>query len=70
MFRNLNNLYLSIGSFFGAVGSYFLWFVTNYNVMGVLGFIAIVVSIVAGVLTIVEKRMSIRFMRNKNGGHW
>lgn len=63
---NHNNLYLSIGSFFGSIVSFLVAFVTDYKVMGILGFVALVVSISAGILTIVEKRMSIRYMKKNN----
>jgi hypothetical protein len=70
MNNSLNNLYLSIGSFFGSVGSFFLWFVTNYYIMAILGFVALIVSIWAGVLTIREKRLSIRYMKGRQNRGW
>ena len=57
-----SNLYLSIGSFIGSLFSYLVAFVTDYHIMGIIGFIGLMVSIYAGILTIKEKRMSIKYM--------
>ena len=63
---NHNNLYLSVGSCVGSIASFFVAFVTDYHIMGLLGLICVVVSIWAGILTIKEKRMSIRQMKKHN----
>jgi len=59
---NHNNLYLSIGSCIGSIMSFFVSFVTDYHIMGLLGMVCVTVSIWAGILTIKEKRMSMRKM--------
>ena len=61
---NHNNLYLSIASFLGSICSYLVAFVTDYHIMGVVGFVSLLVSIRAGYLTIKEKRMSIQNMED------
>ena len=69
---NHNNLYLSIGSAIGSLLSGLVATATAYHVMWILSAIAAVVSICAGILTVKEKRMSIRYMsdrlKNKSGG--
>ena len=64
--HNHSNLYLSVGSAIGSAFSYLVWFATNYHIMGLLGFVCICISIIAGYLTIKEKQMSINDM--KQGG--
>jgi len=71
---NHNNLILSICSFIGSAASYFLAFIMDSRVMGVIGFVALLVSLYAGYLTIKEKNMSIRHMedekKHKSGGRY
>jgi hypothetical protein len=64
--NNHSNLFLSIGSLLGSAFSYLVAFATDYHIMAVLGFIGVAVSIWAGVLTVIEKRISIRYMREED----
>jgi len=58
--NNNDNLLLSIMSAIGSVASFFIAFVTDYRVMGVLGFVMLCLSGYASYLTIKERRISIK----------
>ncbi len=60
------NLYLSIGSGVTGIVSFTTGYVTTSGIAWTLGVIATAVSITAGLLTIKEKRMSIRHMKKHN----
>ena len=66
MHTSNDNLILSIGSLIGSGLSFAVAFVTNYHIMGLVGFVGMLVSIYASVQTIREKRMSIRHMKKHN----
>lgn len=61
-----SNLYLSIGSCLGSICSFLLAWFTTYNIAWLIGAVAGVVSICAGILTIKEKRMSIKRMKESD----
>ncbi|GAA4465197.1 hypothetical protein GCM10023093_16940 [Nemorincola caseinilytica] len=61
-----NSLYLSIGSFLGSVCSFLYAYVTAGNIAWLIGCVAGLVSIWAGVLTIKEKRIRIKNLRHEN----
>ena len=60
------NLYLTIGSALGSAISFAIGHVTGNTIGWVFGVAAACVSIVAGLYTIKEKRMSIRQMKKHN----
>ena len=62
---NHDNLYLSIGSFFGSVCSFFLAYVTTYHIAWLIGAIAGLVSIWAGRLTIKERQLNIKIANER-----
>ena len=71
---NHSNLYLSIGSCVSSILSFFMAFVTDYHIMGLLGLVCVIVSVWAGILTIKEKRLNIKAInenrKKKTGGRF
>ena len=65
MYSGQNNLWLSIGSFFGSICSFLYAYITAGNIAWLIGCLAGIVSIWAGVLTIKEKRLRIRSMKGR-----
>ena len=63
---NHNNVWTAVSGYVISAAGYFMWFITNYYVLAVLGFVALIVGIYASVMTIVEKRMSIRQLRKND----
>ena len=66
MEHNHNNLWLSIGSAFWSITSCVAGYVTSYNIAWLIGALAGMVSIYAGILTIKEKRLHIKQMKKHN----
>lgn len=58
------HLYVSIGSFFGSVASFMYAHFTTANIAWLIGCVAGIVSIYAGILTIQEKQMRIRQLKD------